>query len=278
MLIRHSLYRLEAWDVKTHISMIISFTSSSITMTIIKKIYLLAAILLTTNPYIFAQSAEYDLTYQVVQRHDERSLTRDQLSTAKTLSDLNPHYEASWIAEYLDVEISAMHNGEWMTAHGTNIDLNRDQKTVMLEADDRSPIIVEVRYIPNNTLSVKEERILDFRFFIEPDQRAQFPGGQEALQTYLEEHRLQDITAATIAQHQLAAVKFTIDSSGKIIDVHLAHPSNDKHVDETLIKTVCDMPDWTPASYKSGQQASQDYVLMVGDTNSCVINLLHVRS
>jgi len=37
------------------------------------------------------------------------------------------------------------------------------------------------------------------------------------------------------------------------------------------------MPKWTPASYSDGTAIEQDYVLMVGNMKSCIVNLLNIR-
>ena len=79
----------------------------------------------------------------------------------------------------------------------------------------------------------------------------------------------------------LAAVKFTINEEGQIVDAHVFQsayqPSKDEKIDELLLETICNMPSWEPAEYDNGIKVKQEFVLTVGDMESCVVNLLNIR-
>jgi len=75
----------------------------------------------------------------------------------------------------------------------------------------------------------------------------------------------------------LAAVKFTVDEEGRIVNPHLFWTSEDEKVDDLMLETVCDMPNWEPATYAKGQKIQQDYALMIGNFQSCVTNVLNVQ-
>ncbi|MFT4667667.1 MAG: hypothetical protein ACI9XB_004640 [Gammaproteobacteria bacterium] len=54
--------------------------------------------------------------------------------------------------------------------------------------------------------------------------------------------------------------------------------SIDENVNELLLETIQNMPCWKPAEYANGLKVKQEFVLTVGNMESCVVNLLNIRS
>ena len=77
--------------------------------------------------------------------------------------------------------------------------------------------------------------------------------------------------------YDLAAVKFTVNEDGKIANAHVVESSKDEKVDRLLLATIQNMTDWKPAKYSNGLQVKQDFILTVGNMESCVVNLLGIR-
>jgi len=85
------------------------------------------------------------------------------------------------------------------------------------------------------------------------------------------------ISASVFRKYNLAAVKFTVNEEGQIIDTHVSWPSNDEKTNELLLAGISNMPRWNPAEYANGVKVKQEFAFTVGDMESCVINLINIR-
>jgi len=220
----------------------------------------------------------FDLSCEIDRVYPKLALSKEQLDEARSLADLNRYFRADWVSAYLSVEISISQRGELRKALGENDQLNPAQKRLLNASDPGSDITVHIRYIPENTLKNKEPRSMDFSFTVEPENEAAFAGGSQQLAEYLEDNVIRKIPAASFRQYHLTAVKFTVDQEGKVINAHVFESSGDEKTDELLLNAVCGMPDWKPAQYAAGPKTSQQFVLTIGDRNSCVVKLLNIRN
>lgn len=73
------------------------------------------------------------------------------------------------------------------------------------------------------------------------------------------------------------AIKFTITEQGNITGIQVALPSKDPKIDEMLVTAVSKMPNWKPAEFSNGLKVKQNFVLTVGNTDNCMVNLLNIR-
>jgi len=222
-------------------------------------------------------SVANELHFEVNRNYPPLSLTKENLTKAESLIDLNKNYKSEWIREYISVEISASQKGSIEKALGENDKLNQEQKDLINMADLGINIDVNVKYIPENTLSHNEIMEMDFRFTIDPEIEAEYCGGQEQLNEYLKEKAIDKIPDTTFQGYALAAVKFIIDEEGKIKDEEIFWTSEDEKVDELLLTTIRNMPNWKPAEYFDGTKIKQEFVLTVGNMESCVVHLLNIR-
>ena len=222
-------------------------------------------------------SLSNELDFEVNRNHPPLSLTKENLKEAESLIDLNKNYKPSWVREYISVEITASHNGVLKKVIGENDKLNQAQKALMNRADLLSNIDVKVKYIPENTLSHNDVKEMDFSFSIDPEIKAEYCGGGQQLNEYLKEQAIDKIPDTTFQGYALAAVKFVINEDGKITDEEVLWTSEDEKVDELLLETVREMPTWKPAEYFDGTKVKQEFVLTVGNMESCVVNLLNIR-
>lgn len=222
-------------------------------------------------------SLSFDLSYEVNRVYPSLSHTKSALSEANTIADLNKYYKPEWVREFITIDISTSHNGEIMHAVSQNDTLTHEQKLNIKKADVNSEVLVYIKYIPENTLVDNDAKELDFSFFIDPDQEAQFATGQQQLKRYIEDNAMSKVSEESFNIHHLTAVKFTISEEGQVVDAYVFESSEDEEVDAILLEAICNMPKWTPAEYKNGLTVKQDFVLTIGDHRSCVINLLNVR-
>jgi TonB family protein len=216
-------------------------------------------------------------SYEVNKVYAYISVSETNLKEAQTLSDLNYKYKSSWISEYISVEISTSQNGKVTTALGENDQLTQEQKDHLGKADPNTAISVLINYIPENNLKNKEAKEMDFTFSIDPAHDAAFPDGQLELKQYLKQAVMDKTSSDVFKNYDLAAVKFTVNEDGKITNAHVVESSKDEKVDRLLLATIQNMTDWKPAKYSNGLQVKQDFILTVGNMESCVVNLLGIR-
>ena len=227
---------------------------------------------------VFSQkSLDFELTCQVHTVYPPLAISRQNLEEANSIGDLNKFFKLSWIKEFIGVEIKANYQGKSEKVISNNELITIEQKELMGKADYGTDISIDVLYMPNNTLSHKEEKVFDFTFVIDPDHPATFIGGDEALNQYLQDSVITKIDKSSFKKYGLTAVNFTINEEGIIVDATMFESSKDKQIDALLLDAVRNMPCWQAASYADGTKVKQKMVLAIGDRSSCVVNLLNIR-
>ena len=219
-----------------------------------------------------------ELAYDIQKVYKPLSISKDALTMAQTVEGINPHFKPSWIKTYISTEILATIDGRVQSANAKNDTLTNAQRELMRKADLGSNISVKVNYIPDNTLPSNDPKVYDFKFSIYPDQIAEFPGGQGKMKQYLKETVIDHIPDTLFGQYQLAAVRFTINQTGEIINPSIFWSSEDESIDALLLEAVCNMPIWNPGSYTNGPHVEEEFALLVGSMKSCVINMLNVET
>lgn len=224
----------------------------------------------------------YDFTYKVNRIYPSVSLTKSEFKKVKNISELNKYYKSSWVKEFVNMTVLTFHNGIQRKAASINDVLSAEQKQHVLSADQGSAISVIIEYYPDNTLKDNDSYIFDFNFTIDPATDAYFTDGDIAFEQYLDKHAMQQLSKSSFRQYTLRAIQFSVDTTGMVVDAHVfdAEPYGvDKvdDVDKIMLDAICNMPQWTPASYADGQKVKQDFVLRVGDMSSCISNFFNTR-
>jgi hypothetical protein len=244
-----------------------------------KNTFVLLILLLMVFPYPGSSQDSFNTepVYEVNRVLPAISLTKEKLAEATTLIDLNKKYPSSWVREYLSVEIITTEKGKTRNAVSENDTLSQEQKDNMRTADSGTDFSVIVRYIPENTLKQNDAKDMEFRVSVDPDQEASFPGGPQQLEQYLNEEVNQKIQDSIFTGYKLAAVKFTINEEGQVIDAHVFWTSEDEKVDAIMLDAICSMPNWKPAEYSDGTKVKQEFAFTVGNMESCVLPLLNIK-
>ncbi len=222
-------------------------------------------------------SLNFELRYEVNIVHPPLSISKETLNEAQTLTELNKHYKPSWVKEYISVEILTSYKGKIKKAVGKNDTLSQEQKEIMNMADEGTDISVKVKYIPDNNFTHNDTKEIYFTFTVDPESEAKYPGGQQQLNQYIKVNAIDKIPDGSFKKYNLTAVKFTVNEEGQVINVHVFETSKDEKIDELLMETISNMPTWKPAEYSNGLKVKQEFVLTVGDMESCVINLLNIH-
>lgn len=218
-----------------------------------------------------------ELAYEVNRIYPPVSITKERLNEAHTLIDLNAIYQSSWVREYISVEILTNNNGRTMKAMSKNDTLSQEQKNNMNIANVGTAIAVKVQYIPENKLTHNDIKEINFTFTVNPESEAKYTGGQLQLKQYLKDNAIDKIPEGSFKGYDLAAVKFTVNEKGQIMDAHVFETSKDEKIDNLLLESINNMPNWKPAEYANGTRVKQEFVLTVGNMENCVINLLNIR-
>lgn len=94
------------------------------------------------------------------------------------------------------------------------------------------------------------------------DTPASFPGGQDAMNTFISEKIVYPQTAIDNMIEGTVTVSFNVDADGTIKDVKVVRPL-DPDLEEEAIKVVQSMPAWTPAKDASGNPIPQQVEIPV---------------
>lgn len=218
-----------------------------------------------------------NLEYGIHKIYPPISISKGNLYEAQTLNDLYVNFESDWIKTYLTVEIFTIQEGKEKKAIGKDGVLNQKQKDHMNKADYETDIQVNVQYIPKNGLKNNEPKWLKFAFRVNPENTAEFPTGQDQLNQYLKMKVVDKIPDTIFRQYQLAAVTFIINEKGEVNEPKIFWSSDDEKTDQLLLEAICSMPKWRPAAYANGVKVKEEFVLTVGDMESCVVNQLNIR-
>ena len=226
----------------------------------------LILLFLLFNCSLFSQSKVYEL--HGTQTNPYASLisliTLDTLQDARTLSDIYAKYRSNWVARYIKVEVTTTCNGVSKTAVSSNDTLTQDQLALLREAVTGCSIEIAVDYIPDNELTYNPARTMAFTLRTIPIAEAKFPGGNEQLQSYLEEQIINKISPSNFEQIPLASVQFNITEQGQVADAQIIHTSGNKEVDHLMLAAICNMPYWQAAKNVKDSKIVQAFQFNMG--------------
>lgn len=244
-----------------------------------KRIFLALTLILLKfpDPGSAQVSSANELPYEVNRIYPYISVTKEKLKEAQTLSDLNKHYKPSWVKAYISVEVLTTNKGITKKAVSKNDTLTQKQKDHMLMADAATDISVVLKYLPDNNLKNNDIKTFDFTFTVDPENEATYPGGKQELNKYLKEQAIDKIPEGSFKGYDLTTVKFTINEAGEVVDAHIFWPTEKREIEAFLLETVRKMPCWQPATYADGTKVKQEFALMVGNMENCVVPLLNIR-
>ena len=246
------------------------------------KNLLTSILFITATTFTLAQNAkrpnlaDNGLSYSLNSVMAPLSVSKSILEDANTLMDLNCNFNPSWVKEYISVEIINIHKGVMQKAKSENATLTEEQKKQMNSADVTEEISINIQYIPENNLSKNDPKEMNFSFLVNPEIKASYPGGKEAMNQYLKTQTVDKIANTNKIGDHIGIVKFTVTTDGSISNIHLSEPSRDESIDQILLDAISNMSKWTPASYSDGTKIAQEFAFMVGNLESCAVNLANI--
>lgn len=241
-----------------------------------KTLIILSLCFLWTNSSLKAQTGADALRYEINRVDPPLAISPAALAAAETIQDLNNNYKPSWVRAYIYTEISAYVDGDKKIIKGKNNVLTAAQLKLMSSCDVGSDITINVHYIPENTLENNEPKDHGFTFQVLPEKEASFVGGYKAMMQHLETQVIRKIPLDQFEASTLAVVKFTIDENGEVCNSSIFESSKYSDIDNLLLTSIQHMPSWDAATYSNGATTAQNFVLTVGNLESCVMNLIPV--
>ncbi len=181
-------------------------------------------------------------------------------------------YNYSRLIEYVAVEISATSNNEVLKAQSTSDVLTPQQRAILNNADLNTNIVIEIRFKFKKLLAdnrgVHNDKIMNggVVFTVVPEIEAEFPGGFKQLTNYLTENIVSRVTEKLAAEKlQFAAVKFTVDENGLVVDAKVIRTSSVAKTDKLILDAINKMPKWKPAGNSKGEKLKQEFTIPFGD-------------
>ena len=208
----------------------------------------------------------------VVRGNYGKTIQQDALTQAKTMTDLNPGYPATWINDsgYISTQIKSILNGKEITSSGTDGMLTTEQQVILAKLDMGSNVEVEVKYNSTNVVTKESDpQTMKFTVTLIPEVEATYVGGYEALTSYFQEKDIKVIAEQFDQEERLAVVRFVIQEDGRPSDINVVQSSDDDQADQKLIDLVKNMSQWTPAVNASGDNVAQEFELVVGSMIGC---------
>ncbi|MBO9727586.1 MAG: TonB family protein [Chitinophaga sp.] len=89
-----------------------------------------------------------------------------------------------------------------------------------------------------------------------------FPGGEDSLQTYLRKNIRLPEAAARAGISENILVKFIVDRTGILKDIHVAGTPKGYGLEEEALRVVTNMPKWKPANFSGRHVSVYDSLLI----------------
>ena len=222
-----------------------------------------------SNEVLSTEESHSEMIYEVIALYPDRFVLKSTLDTANTISDIDRWYRSEWVKKYISVDVKATCNGIEKQVFSKNDTLNQAQKAMLKMADSGSEIVVDVKYMPDNTLKINEAQQIYYSFTVGPKKEAQFTNGDEKLSTYLKENAVDKITIPVALEMPWTEIHFTVDEDGNITEAQVIKTSADEAIDNILLNAICQMPKWTPAIHSNGSKVKQNFVFGFGKKPYC---------
>ncbi len=206
-----------------------------------------------------------DLRFEIHGKYT-RGISKEKLTTPKTMSDIRPGYPSSMIEEYTSTEIAVITNGLVSKANGANESLSAEQQSLLQTAEVGSNIEVNVGYIHQNPVTLfPDVRQMHFVITVVPEVEAEYPGGYQELRLYLEKNAIDKVPEAVAKDFGRVLISFTVTEEGKISNPQVTEASKDPETDKLLLKAIRKMPDLKPAMDAEGKKVEQEFGFSVGN-------------
>ena len=157
-------------------------------------------------------------------------------------------------------------NGKEIKVLSNNEVLTSEQKRILSIADMNSDIAVNIDYKRKNSITGDIEiSKMNYVSTLVPNVEAEYVGGKERMNQYLKENLVSKISTIDNLKMIFAAVRFTIDEDGEVINAKISQTSKDEKTDKLLLQAINNMPKWKPAEDSNGKRVKQEFEFSIGN-------------
>lgn len=181
----------------------------------------------------------------------------------------NTAYEK--MVDYVGFEISVISQGKMQRLAAQGKILSVAQKNLLKNADLGNPVVVKVKYYylkdGRNPDKIHEgtTTLEPLPFFV-----AEYAGGNKAITNYLQSRVLDKITTPLKEAYPFfATVRFTVDETGKVVQVKIIEPSHYPEIDALLQKAIQQMPGWRAARDTQNKPVKETFTFNYPFVDGC---------
>jgi len=193
------------------------------------------------------------------------------LVSAKENDVVFPNSAYEKLVDYISFELIVSSKGKNQSLSATGKELTVAQKALLKSADLGSHIFIKVKYY-----YLKEGRqkgkIHEGVTTLEPlpFHVAEYAGGYKAITQYLQSKVLDKITTPDSHWDPFyASVRFTIDETGKVVQVKIIDASRYPEIDALLIKALQQMPGWRAARNSQNIAVRETFTITYPFVDGC---------
>ncbi len=239
--------------------------------------FFMFCILNTSNIKSQTITNDYQETFEILKVDPAFSISKNQIKEITSLEEINKHFKPEWVKEYFSVSTIAIIDGKEKRVTSENNLLNSAQKELLKQADVHELVQISINYLPNNSLKENEAKKIHFSFAFIPTIDAAPMQGNTTLANKIKDILNAKDLAYQQEKHQLAIATFSISAEGDPYDVKMVSSTKNSTIDSVIVEQLSCMEKWNPASYANGKATQQDFALLIGDDQSCNINLVNVE-
>ena len=197
----------------------------------------------------------------------ERPVKKEDLDKCKSLSEIIEYYPVNWITTYDSVEILATCNGKAVRAMSKNEALSNEQINTLKTIDVNANLSINVWYKFRNDFNsyILENHEMHVKMTVVPEIEAEYIGGYEEMEKYLQVNAIDKISRSVTKQFQRSMVIFTINEQGEATEANISRSSGEAKTDKLLLDAINKMPKWKPAENLKGIKVKQKFVFTVDD-------------
>lgn len=210
----------------------------------------------------FAQSIPFEIRADF-----GRPLIKSELVNIKTVDQLHNGFPVSWISEIVSVELHVKCEDAQFSSTGNDIRFNEDQLKSLLSLEEGCDFECVVVYIPEHNQNQK--KTIQYAFSILPSHNAEYPGGEIALNSYFRTQVIGVLDKKQLESPEFGQFRFSVDDQGRIEQVGVDISTGDQILDDLIIKSISNMPAWSPAKDEKGNALSQNFVVNLGRGLGC---------
>ena len=196
-----------------------------------------------------------------------RPLLKSELVNIKTVDQLHNGFPVNWIREIVSVDLHAKCAGAQFSSTGNDIRFNEDQLKSLLLLEEGCDFECVVVYIPE--LDKRQKKTIQYAFSILPSHNAEYPGGEIALNSYFRNQVIGVLDKKKLESPEFGQFRFSVDDQGRIQQVGVDISTGDQILDDLIIKSISDMPAWSPAKDEEGNALSQNFIVNLGRGLGC---------